>query len=170
MNMTSHEIWALVHGILLGGGFLVLFAGGLAGLYSLRPELATAAGIEDRVRRLRIGTSLLAVISWLTVITGTFIVYPWYRDPAPDSPKSQLLADPSLAQWHEFAMEWKEHIAWIAPMLVTVTAVIVLHRGAVLAGHAALRRLAIFTLVMSFLVSAIPGLLGALITKAAPVM
>jgi hypothetical protein len=31
MDLNSREFWALVHGILLGGGLLVAFSGGLAG-------------------------------------------------------------------------------------------------------------------------------------------
>jgi hypothetical protein len=38
MNLTNRELWGLVHGMALGGMFLLTFAGGLAGLYSLRPE------------------------------------------------------------------------------------------------------------------------------------
>jgi hypothetical protein len=53
------------------------------------------------------------------VITGTRVVYPWYRDPAPDSPRSVLLADEATVDWHEFGMEWKEHVAWLSPILAT---------------------------------------------------
>ncbi|HKH15591.1 MAG TPA: hypothetical protein VKA47_13145, partial [Solirubrobacterales bacterium] len=94
MDLNSHEFWALVHGILLGGAFLLAFTGGLAGLYSLRLELVTPAGVRDRIRRLSIGTTAMAAILWLTVIAGTWIVYPWYREDVPSSPKSELLANP----------------------------------------------------------------------------
>jgi hypothetical protein len=83
--------------------------------------------MTERIRRLEIGTSAMAVVTWLTVIAGTWIVYPWYRDKAPDSPKSKLLADPNTADWHDFGMEWKEHIAWISPMLATAAAFTVLY-------------------------------------------
>jgi hypothetical protein len=38
MTVTARELWTLVHGMGLGAIFLLSFAGGLAGLYSLRPE------------------------------------------------------------------------------------------------------------------------------------
>ena len=38
MSMTSREWWALIHGMGLGAVYLLAFAGGLAGLYSFRPE------------------------------------------------------------------------------------------------------------------------------------
>ena len=62
--------------------------------YSLRPELVTEAGLADRIRRLQIGTVVMAILTWLTVIVGTWIVYPWYREMTPTSPRSRLLADP----------------------------------------------------------------------------
>lgn len=39
----------------LGSLFLLAFAGGLAGLYSLRPQLITAEGVVERMRRLKVG-------------------------------------------------------------------------------------------------------------------
>jgi hypothetical protein len=140
MDLTTREFWALVHGFLLGGLFLVAFAGGLAGLYSLKPQLVTAEGITDRMGRLKVGMTTMAVVAWATVITGTWIVYPWYREETPDSAKSVLLADPDTADWHEFGMEWKEHIAWIAPMLATVAAFIVLYYRADLVRNQTARR------------------------------
>jgi hypothetical protein len=170
MQLTNREFWTLVHGMILGAAFLVGFAGGLEGLYSLRPRLLSAEGIRDRTRRLRIGVVTMAVAAWGTVITGTWIVYPWYREDIPDSPRSLLLADPDLEQWHKFGMEWKEHVAWISPILATVVAYIVLYYGVTLIRHDRVRRTALTLFVLAFLFAAIAGLFGALITKASPVL
>ena len=43
MELTNRETWAALHGIILGGAFLLAFAGGLAGLWSLRPEWVTVS-------------------------------------------------------------------------------------------------------------------------------
>lgn len=169
MDLSTREFWALVHGILLGGAFLLAFTGGLAGFYSLRPELVTEAGIGERIRRLRIGTAAMAVLTWLTVIVGTWVVYPWYREATPSSPKSTLLANPDTKDWHEFAMEWKEHIAWIAPMLATGAAFIVFYYRADLIRNPLARRIAMGLFIGAFAVAVVAGLLGALITKKAPV-
>ena len=169
MDLSTREFWALIHGLILGGMFLVAFAGALAGLYSLRSELVTPEGIRERTRRLTIGMTTMATVAWLTVITGTWIVYPWYREDIPESPRSQLLADPNLADWHEFAMEWKEHIAWIAPLLATVAAFIVLYYRADLIRNRTARLLAIWLFVAAFAIAAVAGILGALITKNASV-
>jgi len=66
-------------------------------------------------------------------------------------------------------MEWKEHVAWIAPMLATAVAFIVSYYGASLANHPGLRKATMILFTLAFLVAGIAGLLGALITKAAPV-
>jgi hypothetical protein len=155
--------------MVLGALFLLAFSGGFAGFYSLRPSLVTQEGLVERVRRLKIGTTAMAIIAWLTVITGTWIVYPWYRDPAPDSPRSQILANPNTAGWHDFAMEWKEHIAWISPMMATAVAFIVVYYGTDLIRNERLRRISLVLFVLAFAFAAVAGLLGALITKAAPV-
>jgi hypothetical protein len=169
MSFTDREWWALIHGMVLGALFLLAFAGGLAGLYSLKPALLTSAGITERIRRLKIGVSAMAVVAWGTVITGTWVVYPWYRDPAETSPRSQLLANPDTKDWHEFGMEWKEHIAWISPILATAVAFIVLYYGAALARNDRVRRAAMLLFVLAFLCAAVAGAFGAFITKVEPV-
>ena len=145
------------------------FAGGLAGLYSLRPDLVTAEGVKERMRRLKIGTSFMAVVAWLTVITGTWIVYPWYREDVASSARSKLLANPGTEDWHVFGMEWKEHVAWISPILFTAAAFIVVYYGSNLIRHERVRRTVMVLFVLAFAAAAIAGLFGALITKVEPV-
>jgi hypothetical protein len=190
MSLTAREWWAVIHGMGLGALFLLAFAGGLAGLYSLRPGLVTPEGLVERMRRLRIGVVAMAAAAWGTVITGTWIVYPWYREKLAISgenefagcegahlptetcsPRDFLLSDVSgeTADWHEFGMEWKEHVAWISPILATVVAFIVLYYGANLIRHDRVRKTAITLFVLAFLFAAIAGALGAFITKVAPV-
>ena len=122
------------------------------------------------MRRLEWGTVSMAILTWLTVIVGTWVVYPWYREDTPDSPRSLLLENPDTADWHEFAMEWKEHIAWIAPMLATAAAFMVLYYRDDLIKNTLAKRIAMGLFIAAFVVAVIAGLLGALITKKAPVM
>ena len=182
MNITDRELWTLIHGMGFGALFLLAFAGGLAGLYSLRPRLVTAEGITERVSRLRWGTILMAACVWLTVIVGTYVVYPWYRANPPASldktvqtaelkeyPRYWLLASEDTAQYHDFGMEWKEHVAWISPLLATVVAYGVFKYRKELASNSRARHIVIALFLLSFAVAGIAGVLGALITKAAPV-
>lgn len=177
MSLTFRELWTAAHGMIFGAVFLLAFAGGLAGLYSLRPELLTAAGIRERVKRVKWGTGVMATIAWLTVVSGTYLVYPWYRATPPEGvtdltlyPRSFLKADAALSGWHTFGMEWKEHVAWLAPILATAVFFIVLKYGTQLAEQRDLRRMTMIIYVLAFAAAAIAGLFGALITKAAPIM
>jgi hypothetical protein len=170
MSFTSREWWGLIHGMGLGALFLLAFGGGLAGLYSLKPTLITPEGVAERMRRLKVGVVAMAVTAWLTVLTGTWIVYPWYREMVPDSARSKLLAEPATADWHHFGMEWKEHIAWISPILATVVAFIVLYYGTNLIRHDRVRRTAIILFVLAFVFAGVAGAFGAFITKVAPVI
>jgi hypothetical protein len=175
MTLTGRELWAVIHGMLLGSLFLLAFAGGLAELINLGREFSTEAGIAKRVRRLIIGTWVMAVVAWLTVITGTWIVYPWYRAKPPEGadlkmyPRSFLVSSPTTAEWHNFGMEWKEHVAWLVPILATAVAYMVTKYGDKLAEDAEVRRAVIVLLTIAFLSAAAAGLFGAFINKAAPI-
>jgi hypothetical protein len=175
MDLTDRETWTALHGMVFGALFLIAFAGGVAGLWSLRPEWVTVNGLRERMLRLKLGVAGMAAVAWVTVATGTFIVYPWYRDSPPegatdlsDYPRSLLLSDPDTDAWHTFGMEWKEHIAWVAPILATVVAFIVLYYGNQLIVDKRLRYTSIALFVLAFASAGIAGLLGAFITKAAP--
>ena len=168
MHVSSIDAWTLLHGMTFGALFLLAFAGGFAGLYSLRPELVTADGVKERLQRLNLGTWAMAAIAWVTVISGTWIPYVPYRAKGPASPKSILLSSPLTAGWHNFGMEWKEHVAWIAPILATVVAYLVYYYGRRLVSEEKIRRIAMVMFTLSFVCAAVAGAFGALITKAAP--
>ncbi|MBI2941874.1 MAG: hypothetical protein HYY04_15700 [Chloroflexi bacterium] len=170
MYLSARELWTVIHGMVLGALFLLAFAGGLAGLYSLRPEWVTVGGLRERIPRLEIGTTVMAVVAWLTVITGTWIVYPWYRAADPRSPRSLLLADPNKALWHTFGMEWKEHVAWLAPILATAVAYVVVYYGPRLADEPTIRRALMVLFVVAFAAAGVAGLFGAFINKVAPIL
>ena len=176
LTMTSREFWGFIHGMVLGGLFLISFAGGLAGFYNLRSEWMTAQGLKKQMRQLKAGTWIMALVAWLTVFTGTYIVYPWYRATPPEGanllmyPRSFLKASETLAAWHTFGMEWKEHVAWFAPILATAVAFIVWRYGDQLAEDSQLRKIVVTLFVIAFLAAGVAGLMGALITKAAPIL
>jgi hypothetical protein len=174
MHLTERDLWTVIHGMGLGAVFLLAFAGGLAELWTLRPEAETQLGIRQGIRRLITGTWVLATVAWLTVISGTFIVYPWYRAKPPAGadlvsyPRSYLLADHSRAGWHEFGMEWKEHVAWITPILATAVAFVVSRYWHRLANEPRIRRALIVLFSVAFASAAVAGVFGAFINKVAP--
>jgi hypothetical protein len=170
MSLTSREFWTVMHGLILGSLYLLAFGGGIAGLYSLRKDLVTDQGVAERMRRLHGGVWIMTAVVWLTVIVGTYVVYPWYRAQIPTSARSLLLADPMKAGWHSFGMEWKEHVAWLAPMLVTAVAAIVSYYGRDLAQMEKVRKAALVLFILAFAAAAVAGLFGAFINKAAPIV
>ncbi|OGN86117.1 MAG: hypothetical protein A2X23_01320 [Chloroflexi bacterium GWC2_73_18] len=180
MEFSDRELWTVLHGMGFGAVFLLAFGGGLAGLWSLRERLLTEEGLRERMPRITLGTTAMAVFGWLTVISGTFIVYPWYRvepaggianysGPLEGYPKFLLLSSESTAQWHEFGMEWKEHVAWLAPFLATAVAFVVVYYGPQLIRRPELRWPLMIFFGLAFAAAAVAGLFGAFITKAAPV-
>ena len=46
----------------------------------------------------------------------------------PESPRSRLLADPGTKQWHDSGV-WKTHVAFMAPILATAAAALVVNYG-----------------------------------------
>lgn len=167
--MTYREGWTFVHGLVLGLAFLLTYAWGLAGLWRLRPALIGGERLRTRMRRVVIGTWAMAAVAWVMVVTGTWIVYPWYREDVPSSPRSLLLADPDRSGLHTFGMEWKEHVAWIAPLLATAVAFIVMYYRRDPGTLTGLRRTLMVTLTAAFVLAAIAGALGILISGAEPV-
>jgi hypothetical protein len=174
MELSSREFWTVLHGMGFGAVYLLAFAGGLAGLYSLRPGYLTAEGLEERTHRLKIGMWVMAVIAWFTVVSGTWTVYIWYRaKPGAGAdlsqfPRALLLSSPKTQEWHNFGMEWKEHVAWIVPMVATSLAFVIGHYGRKLVEMQALRRALMWLLVISFGAAAAAGVFGAFINKVAP--
>jgi hypothetical protein len=169
MNLTMVGWWTVLHGFVLGLVFLVAFGGGVMKLGTLGHSW-TPPEFAGVLRRLKIYVWIVAVSTWLMVITGTYISYVPYRAPGPASPKSKVLAAADLAWLHNFAMEWKEHIAWAAPLLATAVVFIVTCYGADLARRNDLRRAAMMFFVLSFVASVIGSVLGFLIYKAVPIL
>jgi hypothetical protein len=190
-DLSDRQFWTVVHGLVLGTVFLLLFGGGLAGLWSLRPGFLTTTGVQERMRRLRIGMWAMAATAWATVITGTWIVYPWYREAlavqgeddyagcagavlptGTCSPRDFLKSNVSgdTESWHNFGMELKEHITWAAPFLATAVAFIVAYYGARLIKRPWLRAATIVMFVGAFAAAAIGGFFGAFLNKIAPIV
>jgi hypothetical protein len=110
------------------------------------------------------------------VLSGTYLIYPWYRAHAPPGaadltqyPRQLLRSDPRTAGWHELGMEWKEHVAWFAPMAVTMAAVVLGRYGPTLAGRRELRMSVLAFAAAAFLATSVAGVFGALLNKYAPV-
>jgi hypothetical protein len=158
-----------VHGLLIGGPFLLAFSGGLVALHGLRAECLTPEGVRERVAQLRIGATAMAFLSWAIVLSGTWILLPWYREDSPRSPQSLLLSDPDTRLWHEFADVWKTHVAHTAPIFATSAAVLVRYYGASLARDRTARSVVLALFIAAFAVAGVAAIVGSLVTRAAPI-
>jgi hypothetical protein len=164
---TNREFGFLVH---LAFGIVIVhfFAGGLAALVG-----RAASRVKETVRVLTaVG---MAVVAWLTVISGTWMVYPGYRAEPPAGttdlspyPKYALEEAGDLAFWHTFGMEWKEHVGWLTPFLATAVAFAVLRYGDLVSSEAAVRRAVTGLFVLAFLAAVVAAALGAIINTVAP--
>ena len=157
---TNGALIADIHGFLLGGLFLLAYSGGLMGLFSLRKNWETSRGQVILARSLAIGTCLMAVIVWLTVLVGTYLLYPLFRT------EFNTILNSS---WNTVVMDWKSHIGWFAPLLTTAVAYIVVRYRKQLAGELQMRRALIILFTLAFVTAGVAGLLGALTTKVYPV-
>lgn len=174
-SLSGREWLAAAHGMFFGGLFLLAFSGGLYCLILLGSKGLNEVGTELQLKWLNLWSGVQALNAWATTLTGAFIIYPWYRAKLPQGgnlaeyPQAFLAAHPALAPWHSFGMEWKEHLAWFAPILATGAYFLVKQFGHRLTESKDLRTVCIALYSLCFATAAIAGLLGAEITKAAAV-
>ena len=73
------------------------------------------------------------------------------------------------ASLKSLGMEWKEHVAWFAPISITMVAFVFIRYGRDLKHHRSLRTAVLSFTAASFLAAAIAGFFGAMINKYAPI-
>lgn len=119
--------------------------------------------------------AVAAALGWLAVFSGAYIVYPWYRANPPAGTtdlttfsKAKLLADPHTVYWHTIGMEWKEHVAFFAPIAITLVAYLVWRYCGELRRFPAVRRAATVFATVAVFATLVAGFFGAMLDKAAP--
>ena len=176
MEITERTLLNLIHGMGFGALYLLACSGALVELHRrYAPGNAGAMPARDE-SFLRIYLVAMAALAWLTVLTGAYIIYPWCRAVAPPGtadlaafPQRLLMASPSTSAWHSLGMEWKEHVAWLVPISITMAAAVVLEYGRNLKNHPQLRATVLCFVWVSLLAAGIAGFFGAMINKNAPV-
>jgi hypothetical protein len=176
MEITARGLWTLIHGMGFGGLYLLAGSGALVELYRrFAPSNEGADGARNSWF-LRVYLAAMAALAWLAVLTGAYIIYPWYRAVPPAGtadlrgfPQRVLMASPHTIAWHALGMEWKEHVAWLAPIAVTMAAVVVWQYGRELRNHRPLRTAVLCFLWVSLAAAGVAGFFGAMLNKNAPV-
>ena len=176
MELSSRALWTMIHGMGFGALYLMAFSGAFLALWRQTSSQAADAPNPSHHRQLSSWLTAMALLAWLAVLSGTYIVYPWYRAlPPPGTaslaafPQRLLLSSPQTSQWHTLGMEWKEFVAWLVPISITMVAAVYRHYGPALARHQALRNAILGFAAASFLTAGIAGFWGAMLNKAAPV-
>ena len=176
MEITTRGLWTLIHGMGFGALYLLACSGALVELYRLTTSPAEAGRTRGHERFFRAYLLTMVALAWIAVLTGTYVVYPWYRA-APAAgvadlagyPQRLLLSSSRTAGWHSFGMEWKEHVAWFVPISITAVAFICIRYGRDLRLHRQLRGAVLCFAFLSFFAAGVAGFLGAMINKSAPV-
>jgi hypothetical protein len=176
MEITARSFWTLIHGVGFGAVYLLACSGALVELYRFTTSPAPSEPSAGTQRFLTVYLIAMVVLAWVAVLTGAYIIYPWYRAPLPPGttslamfPQRLLMSSPKTIGWHSFGMEWKEHVAWFAPISITMVAFVFMRYGHDLKHHRQLRAAVLSFAVASFVAAGIAGFLGALINKYAPV-
>ena len=169
-------LWTLIHGMGFGALYLLACSGALVEMYRFATSRAPSEFTTGRKRFLKFYLIAMVVLAWASVLTGAYIIYPWYRAAAPSGtvdlsmfPQRLLMSSPTTIGWHSLGMEWKEHVAWFAPLSITMAAFVFIRYGRDLGSHRQLRTAVLCFAVASFVAAGIAGFFGAMIDKIAPV-
>jgi hypothetical protein len=176
MEISYRDLMTILHGMGFGALFMLAFSGAIGVIYATavigpqrsRPRWETAM--------FRFYLVSMALLAWLTTLSGAYVVYPWYRTaPPPDAtdlsayPRALLLSSPRTAGWHDLGMEWKEHIAWFTPIAMTMVAYVFIKYGPQLTLHRSMRTAVLAFTALAFFATAVAGGFGAMLNKYAPV-
>jgi len=176
MEITTHGLWTLLHGMGFGALYLLACSGALVELNRRYSPTAVGPITARDEAFLKVYLVAMAVLAWTTVLTGAYIIYPWYSAVPPVGtaalaafPQRLLQSNPATSGWHSIGMEWKEHVAWLAPISITMAAAVFIKYGRSLKNHPQLRAVVLCFMVTSFLAAGIAGIFGAMLNKHAPV-
>lgn len=176
MEVTTRELVTGLHGLLFGGFFLMAVFGVVVEFCRSAnqkgaPELTARGYSLERVYLI-----VTAGLGWAAVLSGAYLVYPWYRAIAPAGlhdltlyPQRLLQSSATTAGWHSLGMEWKEHVAWFAPIAMTMVAYVLTRYRGKLKHHQQAKRAVIVFAMSALMAAGIAGFFGAMLDKAAPV-
>lgn len=176
MEITVRDLLTIIHGMGFGALFMLAFSGAIGEIYwfsapGVRPQPETR---EHKL--LGFYLSAMVVLAWAAVITGAYVIYPWYRAIPPHGvadlaayPQAFLTSSPLTSEWHNLGMEWKENVAWLAPISMTMVAYVTMKYGVAITKHRQLRLAILSFAVVAFIATGIAGAFGAFLNKFAPV-
>lgn len=176
MEITTRALITALHGLFFGGFFLLAVFGLVVELvrsnFEVRPAELCGKGRS-------LGSAYLWIsvfLGWAAVFLGAYVVYPWYRAIPPSGavdlaafPQRLLLASAATSHWHSLGMEWKEHVAWFAPMAVTMVAYVLTSQRPAMKRYPQVRNAVLAFAFIALVSAGIATFFGAMINKHAPV-
>jgi hypothetical protein len=166
----------MIHGMGFGALYLLACSGAVVEVYRFTTASTPSEFTSGQERFLKFYLIAMVVFAWTAVLTGAYVIYPWYRATPPLGmadpsmyPQHLLMSSPKTIGWHSLGMEWKEHVAWFAPISITMVAFVFIKYGRDLRNHRELRAAVLCFAVASFIAAGVAGFLGAMIDKYAPV-
>jgi hypothetical protein len=176
MEITVRGLWTMIHGMGFGALYLLACSGMIVEVWRRYAPAAPEPAAERDEVFVRIYFVVMVALAWLAVLSGTYIVYPWYRAVPPAGtvnlaayPQRLLMSSPTTIGWHSIGMEWKEHVAWLVPISITMAAAVFFRYGRSIRTLPQLRNSILVFLFVSFFAAGIAGFFGAMLNKNAPV-
>lgn len=176
MEISWRDLLTVLHGIGFGTLFMLTFSGAIGELYGAWSTLPQARPDPRGQTMLRVYLAGMVVLAWLTVLSGAYIIYPWYRAIPPVGtvdltgfPQKLLMSSPHTIGWHSLGMEWKEHVAWFAPIAITMIAYVYWKYGRGINKHRDMRRTILVFTAVAFVATGVAGAFGIFLNKYAPV-
>lgn len=174
MEISLRDLVTVMHGMGFGALFMLAFSGAISELY--RMSIPNYRPSQREHRLLLLYLSAMVILAWAAVFSGAYLVYTWYRAVPPPGltdlsgyPRALLLSSPKTAGWHNLGMEWKENVAWLAPMAMTMVAYVFWKYGPSLYRMRQVRAAVLAFTVVAFVATGVAGAFGAMLNKHAPV-
>src|SRR6516225_1092758 len=168
MEVSTHDLVTVVHGMGFGALFMLAFSGALVELYRISAPGAPTALSSREQTLLNFFLIVMVVLAWVTVFSGAYVVYPWYRAVPPagvtdlaEYPRRLLLSTGQTSEWHNIGMEWKEHVAWLAPIAMTMVAYVTWKYGRAITRPRNMRSAVLAFAIAAFVATGVAGAFGA---------
>jgi hypothetical protein len=176
MEITARDLLTVLHGMGFGALFMLAFSGALAELYRMSVSAAPVQPSSRGQTLLNVYLIAMVVLAWLTVFSGAYVVYPWYRAVPPtgltdlsEYPRRLLLSSGRTSEWHNVGMEWKEHVSWLAPIAMTMVAYVTLKYRRAITRPRYMRTVVLVFAIAAFIATGVAGAFGAFLNKYAPI-
>jgi hypothetical protein len=174
---TVRAILTSIHGICFGCFFLLASFGLVVGTAAATgTDVSPLRASCRRVAFERLYLLVTAALAWVAVLSGTYLIYPWYRaTPPPHATdlrhfsRQLLVSNAATAKWHSIGMEWKEHVSFVAPIVITSVAYVCWRHRDLVVRDPQVRRLVLGFSLMAVAAAGIAACTGAFLNKLAPI-